>query len=113
VIEPQDIASLQKATREVKVEANVAEYLLNIVQATREHPDVSLGASTRGALAFYRAVQANAIIANRDYVTPDDVKELAIPVLAHRLMTRAWDQGGRSDVAPIIRDILTKIRVPV
>jgi MoxR-like ATPase len=113
VIGPVEIEALQKQTREVKVEPTVSEYLLNIVQATREHPDVSLGISTRGALAYYRAVQARAVLANRDYVTPDDVKEMAIPVLAHRLMTRAWDQGGRDDTAPIIRDILAKVRVPV
>jgi MoxR-like ATPase len=113
VIGPREIGLLQERTRNVKVEATVAEYLLNVVQATREHPDVSLGVSTRGALAFYRAVQARAVLADRDYVTPDDVKELAIPVLAHRLMTRAWDQGGRDDAAPIVRDILAKVRVPV
>jgi MoxR-like ATPase len=113
VIGPKDIATLQTMTREVKVTPTIAEYLLNIVQATREHPDVSLGTSTRGALAYYRAVQARAVIAGRDYVTPDDVKELAIPVLAHRLMTRAWDQGGRDDSGPIIKDILAKVRVPV
>ena len=64
-------------------------------------------------MAYYRAVQAKAVLAGRDYVTPDDVKALAVPVLAHRLMTRAWDQGGRDDAAPIIRDILAKVNVPV
>lgn len=113
VLGPADVAALQAATRAVKVEATLAEYLLDIVQATRNHSDVSLGCSTRGALAFYRGAQAHAVLAGRDFVTPDDVKALAVPVLAHRLMTRAWDQGGRDDAAPIIRDILAKVKVPV
>ena len=113
VLGPADVAALQTATRNVKVEATIAEYLLDVVQATRDHPDVSLGCSIRGALAYYRAVQAKAVLAGRDYVTPDDVKALAVPVLAHRLMTRAWDQGGRDDAAPIIRDILAKVNVPL
>lgn len=113
VISPSDIAALQAAARSAKVEATVAEYLLNIVQATRDHPDVSLGCSIRGALGLYRACQAHAVLIGRDFVTPDDVKQLAVPVLAHRIMTRAWDQGGRDDAAPIIRDILTKVNVPV
>jgi MoxR-like ATPase len=113
VISPADIAALQAAARSAKVEATVAEYLLDVVQATRDHPDISLGCSIRGALGLYRACQAHAVLIGRDFVTPDDVKELAVPVLAHRIMTRAWDQGGRDDAAPIIRDILTKVNVPV
>jgi MoxR-like ATPase len=113
VISPSDIAALQAAARSARVEVTVAEYLLDVVQATRDHPDVSLGCSIRGALGLYRAAQAHAILSGRDFVTPDDVKQLAVPVLAHRIMTRAWDQGGRDDAAPIIRDILTKVNVPV
>jgi MoxR-like ATPase len=113
VLGPADVEALQATARAVKVEATVAEYLLNIVQATRDHPDVSLGCSTRGALAYYRACQAFAVIEGRDFVTPDDVKALSVPVLAHRLMTRAWDQGGRDDSAPIVRDIVAKVKVPV
>ena len=113
VISPSEIAALQAAARSAKVEATVAEYLLDVVQATRDHPDVSLGCSIRGALGLYRACQAHAVLVGRDFVTPDDVKELAVPVLAHRIMTRAWDQGGRDDAAPIIRDILTKVNVPI
>lgn len=111
VLEPADVVALQTSTRAIRVEPLVAEYLLDVIHGTREHPDVNLGASTRAALAFYRACQALACVDGRDYVTPDDVKELAVPVLAHRLMTRAWDQGGRDDAAPIVRDIVSKIPV--
>ncbi|OWK46373.1 AAA family ATPase [Fimbriiglobus ruber] len=113
VLTPADVIALQQHTRVVRVEAPVAEYILELIDATRTHPDVRLGASTRAALALYRAVQALAVVSGRDYATPDDVKTLAVPVLAHRLMTRAWDQGGRDDAAPIVNDLLKRIRVPV
>jgi MoxR-like ATPase len=113
VLSPSDVVALQRATRNVTVSEPVTEYLLDIVTATREHPDVKLGSSTRGALAFYRACQALAKVSGRDHVRPDDAKELAVPVLAHRIMTKAWDQGGRDDATPIIRDILAKTKVRV
>lgn len=113
VLGPADVVALQAATRAVAVSEPVADYILDIVEATRTHPDVRLGASTRAMLAFYRACQAVARIDNREYVTPDDVQVMAGPVLAHRLMTRAWDQGGRDDAGPIIDDILSRVRVRV
>ncbi len=113
VLTPDDVVNLQRSTRDVAVSEPVTEYLLDIVAATRAHPDVKLGSSTRGALAFYRACQALAKVSGRDYVRPDDVKELAVPVLAHRIMTKAWDQGGRDDATPIIREILAKTKVRV
>ena len=113
VLTPSDVLKLQEAVRAVKVEPPVAEYVLELVDATRTHPDVRLGASTRAALAFYRAVQAVAVIEGRGYATPDDVKEMAEPVLAHRLLTKAWDQGGRDDAGPIVRDLLARTAVPV
>ena len=113
VLQPVDVVALQHDTRRVRVEPPVADYLLDVVEGTRSHPDVRLGASTRAALAYYRASQALARVDGRDYVTPDDVKELAVPVLAHRLMTRAWDQGGRDDAGPIVRDVVSKIPVRV
>lgn len=113
VLSPADVVALQHATRAVTVSEPVTEYLLDIVAATREHPDIKLGSSTRGALAFYRACQSLAKVSGRDHVRPDDVKELAVPVLAHRIMTKAWDQGGRDDATPIIKDILAKTKVRV
>ncbi len=113
VLTPADVVALQTYVRQVKVSAPIAEYILDIVAATREHPDVKLGASTRAALAFYRAAQAQARFDGRDFVQPEDVKQLAVSVLAHRLMTRAWEQGGRDDAAPIILDIVAKTKVRV
>ncbi|CAN5328439.1 MoxR family ATPase [soil metagenome] len=111
VLTPSDVVALQTLTRAVTVSEPVAEYLLDIVHATRAHPDVTLGASTRAGIMFYRACQAVAVLDNRRHVTPDDVKALAVPVLAHRLITKAWDQGGRNDASPIVQDILAKTPV--
>jgi MoxR-like ATPase len=113
VLTPADVVALQRQARDVRVEQPVAEYLLDLVDATRVHPDISLGASTRAALGFYRAIQALAVVDGRDYATPDDVKALAEPVLAHRLMTRGWDQGSRQDAAPVVQELLAKTKVPV
>ena len=75
------LMALQAAVHEVLVREPVARYLLRVVTATRDHADLALGASPRGALSFFRACQARALIAGRDHVTPDDVQALAAPVL--------------------------------
>lgn len=112
ILTPGDVTALQRQAREVRVEPPVAEYLLDLVDATRVHPEISLGASTRAALGFYRAIQALAVVDGRDHATPDDVKELAEPVLAHRLMTRGWDQGGRQDAGPVVKELVARTKVP-
>jgi MoxR-like ATPase len=113
VVRPGDILALQRRVREVKVDPAIADYVLDLVEATRAHADVILGASTRAALALYRAAQASAVTAGRDYTVPDDVKALAEPVLAHRLVTRGWVQAGHPDASPIVRDVLGRLKVPV
>lgn len=113
VLGPPEILSLQAHTRSVRVDPSLADYVLDLVEATRTHPDIVLGASTRATLALYRASQALAVTAGRDYVVPDDVKSLAEPVLAHRLVTRGWTQGGHPDAAPVVREILGRVKVPV
>jgi MoxR-like ATPase len=112
VLAPADILALQAQTRAVRVDSAIADYILDIVNQTRAHADVQLGASTRATIALYRAAQAYAVTFGRDYVVPDDVKLLAEPVLAHRLLTRGWTQGGHPDAAPVVREILARIRVP-
>jgi MoxR-like ATPase len=112
VLSSGDVLTLQHAVRQVRVEASLEEYLLDLIAATRHHPDVSLGASTRAAIGLYRAAQALALIEGRSYVVPDDVKQLAVPVLAHRVLARAAEQGD--EVAEqIIGNILAQTRVPV
>ena len=112
VLRPVEVLALQARVRDVKVDPAIADYVLDLVEATRSHPDVALGASTRAALGLYRAAQAFAVTSGRDYVIPDDVKELAEPVIAHRVVTRGWAAGGHPDAGPVIRDILTKLKVP-
>lgn len=110
VLTPQEVLAVQAAARTVRVEDSLMDYLLNIVEASRQHPQITLGASTRAALAYYRAVQAAALMDGRDYATPDDVKALARPVLSHRLITRGWDQGEPGNTDALVDEILYKVR---
>ena len=108
VISPDDVVAHQTAVRTVHVDPSVIDYVVAIVSATREVPDVVLGASTRGSVALTRTAQALAIMRGRDYVLPDDVKALAPAVLQHRLLL----SSGRaaSDVAD---EILRTVPAPV
>jgi MoxR-like ATPase len=84
------------------------------VDATRSREELYLGVSTRGALTLYRCAQALALFHGRDYVIPDDIKNLAVPVLSHRVVSRGFRQNGRADsAAVIIERILAETRVPV
>jgi len=108
------ISSLQQQVAEVRVDDSIADYLLTIVHCTREHPELSLGVSTRGALTIYRAAQSLALVNSRDYVIPDDVKELVGPVLAHRVVCRgAFSDGQREKSGQILTDILEGTPIPV
>ncbi len=84
----EEVRESQRRVRQIKVEDSVLDYLQDIVDATRQSPEIQTGVSTRGALSFYRACQALALIENRDYVTPDDVKRMAVPVIAHRIVPK-------------------------
>ena len=113
VLHANDISRLQERTRTVKVDDGIADYVLDVIEATRARSEIVLGASTRAAIGLYRAAQAAALIDGRDYVVPDDVKALAVPVLAHRLIARAGGIAGTTDItADAVRDILQKITVP-
>ena len=113
VLTGPQIVELQEAVREVRVEESIQEYLLDVVQATRTCADLQVGASVRGALVLYRASQALALVEGRDYVVPDDVKRLAVPVLAHRVITRGYLHGGqREAVEALIQRLVDEVRVP-
>jgi MoxR-like ATPase len=114
VLDAGQLSELQKQVREVRVGDAISDYLLRIVTATREHAELTLGVSTRGALTLSRATQARAFLENRDYVTPDDVKQLAVPVLAHRVVCRGLvREGQRERARGVIRQILDDTRVPM
>ncbi len=112
VLRTAEVLALQAKVRDVRVEDSIADYLLQIVEETRKHPDIVLAASTRAALGLYRAAQAHALLDGRDFTVPDDVKVLAEPVLAHRLVSRGWSAGGHPDAAPFVREILQRVEVP-
>jgi MoxR-like ATPase len=113
VLNSQQVVQLQQRTRQVRFDAALADYLLEIVEATRKHADIALGASPRAALGLYRSAQASALLEGRDYVVPDDIKKLVVPVLAHRLLTHGMRQGGQgSQVVGILDAITSKVAVP-
>lgn len=113
VLSTEKLHELQRAVRAVAVEDSINEYLLDIIAATRSHDDLDLGVSTRGGITLYRAAQSLAFIDGRNYVVPDDVKTLAVPVLSHRIVCRGMIREGQRDRAQqIIERILQQTRVP-
>lgn len=114
VISGEEVVRLQHAVRNVRVDDSVSDYLLEIVRATRDHEDLRVGVSTRGALTLYRAAQALAFLNGRDFVVPDDLKALVGSVLAHRIVGKSFLQAGEFAAAEaILRDIVDRIEVPV
>lgn len=101
VLSVEEVVALQRAVRAVRFDEALADYLLEIVEATRQHPEIHLGASTRAALALYRAAQARALLDGRAFVVPDDIKRLAGPVLAHRVLLRRSRAGSGADFAAV------------
>ena len=102
-----EVGAIQHQCAQVKLADCLREYLLTLVRATRSHPDLTLGVSPRGSVAFYRAVQALAYLEGRDYAIPDDIKSLAIPVLAHRLIPL-----GAVPPRELLMDLLAQTPVP-
>ena len=113
VLDCGQVAALQEAVRQVRMEDSINGYVLDLVQATRRCEELHVGASTRGALALYRAAQAAALVAGRQYVVPDDVKRLAVPVLAHRVIAKGYlHNGQREAVEGLIERLVDDVPVP-
>ncbi|HET9475879.1 MAG TPA: MoxR family ATPase [Dehalococcoidia bacterium] len=112
VCDPSDILGLQAAVREVYVDVLIQQYIVSVAEATRSHPSVYLGASPRGSLALQRLGQAKAIIDDRDYVLPDDVKALAYPALGHRIILNAQSRVKGTTAAQVVEEVLNEIPVP-
>ncbi len=112
VLEPARVEALQRAVDQVHVSDQVADYLVRLVTATRQSPATELGASPRGSLALLRAGRAWAALAGRDFVLPDDIKAVAVPALAHRLILDAdqWIRGVRTE--DIVRSLLDEVPAP-
>ncbi len=108
-----DVLACQDAIREVYLDDKVRRYILEIVHRTREHDDVHLGGSPRASIALFRTSQALAAISGRNYVLPDDVKRMTIPVLAHRLILRPESRLRKVTPAAVINEIIPDVAVPV
>ncbi len=113
VLTTEQLLELQEAVRQVYVSPAVRRYIVDVVTATRHHPQIALGASPRGSLALMVGSQALAVLEGRHYVMPDDVQRMAVPVLAHRLILRADVQGALPRSEQVIQQILRQISVPV
>ena len=113
VCSTEDIVQIRAAVQEVTVEESLVKYMMDVVNATRESPDISVGVSTRGALAWYRASQALAFLEGRNYAIPDDIRALAVHVLSHRIQLRGGFQGARREESEAaVTEILSKQTLP-
>ena len=109
----EELVGCQQAVRTVHVDEKVRHYLLEIIHKTRDHEHLSLGASPRASLALFRASQAMAAILGRDYVQPDDLKQVAPHVLGHRLIVRPEGRLRQMTATAILEDLIADIRVPI
>ena len=112
VVSAQEVVACQKAVREVHVDEKVQQYILQIVQDTRQHEDISLGGSPRASISLMRSAQAMAALRGRDFVLPDDVKKVVEPVLRHRLILKPESRLRRVTAVEVIDEIINSIAVP-
>jgi MoxR-like ATPase len=113
VADARAFLSLFDAITDIHLDVSVEGYLLHLVRATRDHPDIAIGASPRGSLALFRSSQALAALRGRDYVIPDDIKELAPMVLPHRLVIRSESRLRGQGATTIVAELLSQIDPPV
>ncbi len=113
VISAADFVAAQEAVREIHVEDKLRRYVLQIVHATREHEDVLLGGSPRASIALFRTAQAMAALGGRNFVTPDDVKRMVVPVLAHRLILRPESRLRKVTPESLLKELIGDVSVPV
>ena len=111
VADADEVLAMQQAVREIYVDPAISDYIVRLTSATRTHPDVYLGASPRGSLALYRASQAYAALSARDFVIPDDVKALAEPALAHRIILKTAASIHGLDGRSIVGEMLASVPV--
>jgi MoxR-like ATPase len=108
-----NLAELQHQVRQVNVVESVRRYILNLVHSTREHPALLLGASPRGSLALFHTAQAYAALRGRDYVIPDDVKNMAMSCLPHRMLMNPENALSGETTDEVVRELLKKVEVPL
>jgi MoxR-like ATPase len=113
VAEAQEVLEFQNAVQRIYVDPVLRTYLVRIVQATRRHPEVELGASPRASIGLYRCSQALAAIRGREYVTPDEIKALAPYTLSHRVILKSQARLRERTPESIVREVLEQVEVPV
>lgn len=112
VVSPEEVIACQQAVREVHVDPKVRDYILDIVHASREHDDISLGGSPRASIALFRSAQAVAAIRGNDFVLPDDVKRMVPAVMVHRMIVRPESRLRKITAIDIVNEILDEVPVP-
>jgi MoxR-like ATPase len=112
-VDRNKLPALQQLVRQIQVAGSVRHYILDLVRATREHDALGLGVSPRGSLALFRAAQANAAIHGRDFVIPDDVKQMAVSTLAHRMTVNPENILGGKTTTGVLQELLKQIKVPL
>lgn len=113
VINRRQVLSLRQAVCAVTVEDSINDYILDIAAATRECDELHVGVSTRGVLSLYRAAQAHALVHEREFVVPDDAKQLAVPVLSHRVVAKTYLHGSqRHAVEALVHRLVSDISIP-
>jgi MoxR-like ATPase len=112
IITPEDIVAMQMGTSQVAIDEVVMDYAVRIVRATREWPGISLGAGPRGSLALVRAARAQAVLEERNFVTPDDVRTIAKPALRHRIALAPELQIEGQRVDDVLTALLVKVEAP-
>jgi len=112
VVDASDVLMLQETVKTIFVDDLVKQYIVALVETTRQHPSIFLGSSPRGSLALFRTAQARALLEGRDFVLPDDVKALAKPALAHRSLLSSAGQSPGRDSRALIAEILETVPVP-
>jgi MoxR-like ATPase len=113
VVSAEDVLACQEAVRGIFVDEKVKRYVLDIVHASRGHEDVLLGGSPRASLALFRTAQAVAAIGGRDFALPDDVKKMAQPVLAHRIILKPESRLRKRTAEAVVRDLVMDAKVPI
>ena len=116
VLDKSDILELQRKAEAITIEPILTDYILNVVTATRESEHLALGVSPRGGIILQQAARARALVYNRDYCIPDDIKQLAVPVLCHRVIPESHHGTHKrtvSDTSAIISEIVERMEIPV
>jgi len=113
VVAAEDVLACQEAVRDIHVDEKVKAYILEVVHASRAHEDILLGGSPRASIALFRTSQAIAAVNGRDFVLPDDVKKMAHPVLAHRLILKPESRLRKRTPAAVVKDLVDDARVPI